>query len=78
MYLKNTHLDLSFVVNVLFSYIQELREIHWNVSKRVLRYLQGTKYFGLEYKWNKNFRLVGYSDAIFSRDVYDKESTSKH
>ena len=35
----------------------------------MLRYLQGTKDFGLEFKRNKNFNLVGYSDADFARDV---------
>jgi hypothetical protein len=56
--------------------MQEPREIHWNAVKKVLRYLQGTKYYGLEYKRNTNFRLVGYSDADFARDVDDKASTS--
>ena len=37
--------------------------------------LQGTKYFGLEYNSSKNFKLVGYSDAYFSRHVYDRTST---
>ena len=42
----------------------------------VLKYLQGTKDFGLEFKRNKNFKLVGYSDVDFARDVDDRESTS--
>jgi hypothetical protein len=76
IYLTNTCPDLSFAVSVLSRYMQEPRESHWNATKRVLRYLQGTKYFGLEYKRNKNFRLVGYSDADFARDVDDRASTS--
>ena len=51
-------------------------ESHWNVAKRVLRYIQGTKDFGLEFKRNKNFKLFGYSDVDFSRDVDDRASTS--
>ena len=42
----------------------------------MLNLIQGTKDFGLEFKRNKNFKLVGYSDADFARDVDDKESTS--
>ena len=56
--------------------MQEPRESHWNAAKRVLRYLQGTKDFGLEFKRNKNFKLVGYSDVYFSRDVDDMASSS--
>ena len=45
-------------------------------TKRVLKYLQGTKDFGLEFKRNKNFKLVGFSDADFARDVDDRASNS--
>ena len=40
----------------------------------MLKYLQGTKDFGLEFKRNKNFKLVGYLDVDFTRDVDDKAS----
>jgi hypothetical protein len=56
--------------------MQEPREIHWNSAKRVLRYIQGTKDFGLLYKRNKIFTLVGYSDADFVGDIDDRTSTS--
>ena len=55
--------------------MRDLRETHWNATKRVLRYLQGTRYFGLEYKRNKHFKHVDYSDVDFARDVDDKAST---
>jgi len=58
--------------------MQKLRESHWNVAKKVLRYLQGTKDFGLEYKTNKKFRLVDYSDGDFAIDVDDKAYTSRY
>jgi hypothetical protein len=40
----------------------------------VLRYIQGTKDFGLFYKKN-NFTLVAYSNAYFARDINDITST---
>jgi hypothetical protein len=49
--------------------MQEPRESHWNSTKRVLRYIQGTKDFGLLYKRNTNFTLVGYSDVDFAGDI---------
>jgi hypothetical protein len=56
--------------------MQESRESHWNSTKGVLRYIQGTKDFGLLYKRNTNFTLVGYSDADFASDIDDRTSTS--
>ena len=42
--------------------------------KKVLIHLQGTKYYGIEYKRNKSFRFVCYSDADFARYVDDMAS----
>jgi hypothetical protein len=42
----------------------------------VLRYIQGTKDYGLLYNKNENFTLVGYSDAYFAGDIDDRTSTS--
>lgn len=56
--------------------MQELRESHWNAAKMVLRYIQGTKYYGILYKRNKIFVLVRYLDENFTRNVDDVASTS--
>ena len=45
-------------------------------TKRVLRYIQGTKDFGLLYKNTKNFVLGGFSDADFAGSIDDRASTS--
>ena len=76
IYLTNAHPDLSYSVSILSSFMQEPRESHWNSAKRVLRYIQGTKDFGLLYKKCKDFILVGYSDADFVGDIDNRTSTS--
>ena len=58
--------------------MQAPRESDWNSAKRVLRYIQGTKDFGLLYKRNKNFTVVGYLDADFAGDIDDRTSTSSY
>jgi hypothetical protein len=78
IYLRNTRPNLSYSVSILSRFMQEPRESHWNLAKRVLRYIQGTKDFDLLYKRNKKFTLVGYSDADFAGDIDDKTSTSGH
>jgi len=46
-----------------------------NAAKRVLRYIQGTKDFGLLYTKTTNFVLGGYSDVDFARSIDDRAST---
>ena len=41
MYLTNTRLDISFVVNALCKFMCEPRHIHWTTTKHVLKYLCG-------------------------------------
>eukprot|EP00253_Pinus_taeda_P024383 PITA_24383 len=55
---------------------QEPRDNHWNAAKRVLRYIQGTKDFGLLYTKNTNFVLGGYSNVEFAGSIDDQASTS--
>jgi hypothetical protein len=76
MYFTNRQPNFSYSVNMLSRFKQEPRESHWNSAKRVLRYIQGTKYFGLLYKRNTKFTLVGYSNVDFVGDIDDKTSTS--
>jgi hypothetical protein len=76
IYLTNTRPDLSYAVSILSRFMQQPRDNHWNAAKRVLRYLQGTKDFGLLYQKTKNFVLGGFSDADFARSIDDRASTS--
>ncbi|RVW92076.1 Retrovirus-related Pol polyprotein from transposon TNT 1-94 [Vitis vinifera] len=38
---------------------------HWRAVKKVMRYLQGTKYYKLMYIRTSNLEVVGYSDSDF-------------
>ena len=76
IYLTNTRPDLSYAVSILSRFMQEPRDSHWNAAKRVLRYIQGTKDFGLIYTKTKNIVLGGYSDADFAGTIDDQASTS--
>jgi hypothetical protein len=76
IYLTNTRPNLSYLVSILSRFMQEPRGSHWNSAKRASRYIQGTKDFGLLYKKNKNFTLVGYLDADIEGDIDDRTSAS--
>ena len=49
---------------------------HWRAAKKVMRYLQGTKYYMLMYRQTDNLDLVGYSDVYFTGCVGSHKSTS--
>jgi hypothetical protein len=48
---------------------------HWKVAKRVMRYLQGTKDYGLTYIHIDHLKVVGYSNSNFAGCVDSRKST---
>ncbi|XP_016690676.1 secreted RxLR effector protein 161-like [Gossypium hirsutum] len=51
-------------------------DTHFKAIKRILRYLQGTLDYGLQFTRNSKFLLKGYSDASWGSNVDDRRSTS--
>ena len=39
---------------------------------RILYYLKGTKIFGLYYFFSNDYKLIGYNDSDWSRDMDDR------
>jgi hypothetical protein len=76
MYLVNTRPDICFVVNTLSQFMVEPREVHWVAAKHVLRYLQGTIGYGLQYLGGDGVRLQGFSDSDWAGSDTDRKSTS--
>lgn len=70
-----THPNLFYVVSILSKFMRAPRESNQNADKRILRYIQGTKDFGLLCKNNK-FTLTAYSKVDFEGDIDDETSTS--
>ena len=76
MYLVNTRPDICFAVNTLSQYMVEPRRVHWSVAKHVLRYLQGTVEYGLDYRQGSGVRLAGYTNSDWAGCAVDRKSTS--
>ena len=76
MYLTNTRPDICFAVNTLSQYLVQPRQVHLVAAKHVMRYLKGTKDFGLYYDNSHEYRLYGYTDADWARSISDRKSTS--
>ncbi|XP_022841877.1 uncharacterized protein LOC111365551 [Olea europaea var. sylvestris] len=47
-------------------------------AKRILRYLQGTKDYGIRYQSTPNSRLLGYTDSDWAGSVDDTKGTSSY
>ena len=63
MYLTATRLDLMHAVSLISRFMETPRDSHWQAGKRILRYVKGTKGFGILYTANNDFKLVGYTDS---------------
>ena len=63
MYLKNTRIDILFVVNTLSQFLTNPRHVHLIATNHILRYLKGTVDYGLKYEVNQKINLEGYVDS---------------
>lgn len=68
--------DICFAIGYLSRFQDCATDVHWNHLKRVLRYLRGTSKMKLVYKQSDSEPLVGYADADWANDAYDRKSTS--
>ena len=65
-----------YVVSLISRYMENPTKIHLLAAKRIFRYLQGTRYFGLFYKKTKKLELFGFTDSDYARDQDDRKSTT--
>ena len=71
-----TRLDIAYAVGVLGRYQSNLGIDHWRATKKVMRYLQGTKDYLLMYRQTDSLDMIGYSDVDFAGCVDSRKSTS--
>ena len=76
MYLVNTRPDICFAVNSLRHFMVEPMRVHWVAVKHVLRYLQGTMDYGLDYRHGDEIKLARYTDSNWAGCASDRKSTS--
>ena len=62
--------------SLLSRFVQRPSQIHYRATKRILRYLQGTKEFGIWYKTMTNSRLIGYTHCDWVGSIDNMKSTS--
>ena len=79
-YLVNTHPDLAYFVGYVSRFMEAPREEHLVAVNRILRYVAGTRGWGVKYcagRGKEKLELVGYTDSDMTGDVDDRKSTNE-
>jgi hypothetical protein len=56
--------------------MQEPHDLHWKVSKRILKYVKGTMSYGIHYATSCPLDLIGFTDLDWTSDSTYHKSTS--
>lgn len=67
-----TRPDITFAVSYLSQFNSNYKREHWNMAKRVLRYIKGTKNIGITYQANGD--MESYADADWANCKIDRRS----
>eukprot|EP00253_Pinus_taeda_P005723 PITA_05723 len=76
MYLTATGPDIMFFVSLISRFMERPKEAHWQAAKRILRYVKGTKRFGILYTVSECSDLIVYTDNDWAGSADDQKSTS--
>ncbi|KAI3813170.1 hypothetical protein L1987_17887 [Smallanthus sonchifolius] len=76
-YLLHTRPDLCYSVRLLSRFMQEPKEHHLKAIKQVLRYIKGTKEFGITYKKLGGCKITGYSDSSYGVNTEEGKETTR-
>ena len=76
IYLTNRRPNIIHVVKIIFKYMKESNKAHFSTTKRILKYVKGTKMFSILYKLEYNSNLIGYTDNDCIGSIDDHKSAS--
>ena len=76
MYLIATRPDIIYGVSMISRFMESPKDSHWQVGKRILSFVSGTKDLGIMYSTSNNFKLIGYTDNDNGGNIDDRKSTS--
>ncbi|KAI5317804.1 hypothetical protein L3X38_037511 [Prunus dulcis] len=68
--------DIMFAASLLSRFMHSPTKKHMGIAKRVLRYIQGTLSYGIEFTRDMNVVLIGFCDSDWAGSEDDSRSTS--
>ncbi|XP_026441790.1 uncharacterized protein LOC113340960 [Papaver somniferum] len=75
-YLTITRPDISYAIHVVSHFMSAPRTTHFAAVLRILRYIKGTLYQGLQFSSQSELHLHAYADSDWAGDVIYRRSTS--
>ena len=75
-YVRHNRPDIALSAGIVARFFVDPKENHLMVMKRIMKYLKGTREFGLYCKKNQKFEFKAYTDADWARNIDDRKSTS--
>ena len=63
MYFTATRPNIMHAVSLISRFMEKPKDAHWQAAKRILRYVKGTRRFGILYTASECSDLVGYTDS---------------
>ena len=78
IYLTATRPNLMYAISLISRFMETSKDSHWQVGKRIQRYVKGTKWFRILYIANNDFKFVGYIDSDWAGSLDDRKSTSRY
>ncbi|KAM1300483.1 hypothetical protein PS1_011811 [Malus domestica] len=76
LYLTATRPDIMYAASLLSRFMHGPTKKHMGIAKRVLRYIQGTLSYGIEFTRDKDAVLIGFCDSDWAGSEDDSRSTS--
>ena len=61
-------------LSLISRFMESPKDSHWQASKRILRYVSGTRDLGIMYSTLENFKLIGYTDSDNGGSIDDRKS----
>lgn len=66
--------DIMYGVSLVSRYLNCFDHTHWNVVKKIMKYLKETKDYGICYTSSQQNKIEAYSDADFAKDSATRKS----
>ena len=77
-YLTFTRPNIDYGLGIINWFIEEPYQSHLQIIKQNLRYVSGTRDYGIFYSYSSNFSLVGYANSDWGGDVETRKSTIRN
>ncbi|XP_048433395.1 uncharacterized mitochondrial protein AtMg00810-like [Pyrus x bretschneideri] len=75
IYLTITRPYIAYAVSLISPFLHSPTSLHWEIVKRLLRYLKGSVGKGILMKKNGLGHIMGYTDVDWAGNALDRKST---